>query len=192
MSARVVAFGGQRPSILLCLLAALWLGADVIAQVDDRQPKLVSYLAAPYTLRIVAGKTCDVRAHASLIRREPDGVPRVVWDALLMNNPMFAAVDPAHGWVVTMGNACSYALEHAVVIYDAAGAVVRDLEVSQIFTSEERLSIGFEEFIDAPRHLSADERTGNDLRRSSATIAFQADGIWLIHPRLGRRALLGR
>jgi hypothetical protein len=58
-----------------------------------------------------------------------DDSDRVVWRGPLVNNPKWAWVDAARGCIATMGNECRYDLEHALVIYDQAGRVVRDVVV---------------------------------------------------------------
>lgn len=162
------------------------------AQRHDSRPKRAAYLAPPYTLRVAAVTRCDATVDASLLHRWPDDSEHVVWRAPLVINPTLAWVDPARGWIATMGNECRYDLEHALVIYDQAGRVVRDLAVSQLLTLDERRRIGFEEFVETPRTLDEHERTGNDLWRSGGQVVFTPDTVWLTHPRIQRRVLLAR
>jgi hypothetical protein len=162
------------------------------AQRHDSRPKRAAYLAAPYTLRLAAVTRCDATIDASMLRRSPDDSEHVVWRAPLVNNPKWAWVDPARGWIATMGNECRYDLEHALVIYDQAGRVVRDLAVRHVLTLDETRRIGFEEFVEAPRTLDEHERTGNDLWRSGGEVVFTPDTVWLTHPQIERRVLLAR
>jgi hypothetical protein len=162
------------------------------AQRRDSRPKRAAYLAAPYTLRLAAITRCDDTVDASMLHRGSDDSEHVVWRAPLVNNPKWAWVDPARGWIATMGNECRYDLEHALVIYDHAGRVVRDLTVSHLLTLDERRRIGFEEFVETPRTVDEHERTGNDLWRSGGQVVFTPDTVWLTHPRTERRVLLAR
>lgn len=139
-----------------------------------------------------AGACATADAASSMLHRRPDDSDHVVWRGPLVNNPVWAWVDPARGWMTTMGNECRYDLQHAVVIYDQAGRVVRDLNVGQLLTLDERRRIGFEEFVDTPRRLDEHERTGNDLWRSGGEVVFTPDTVSLTHPRIERRVLLAR
>ncbi|WP_291986133.1 hypothetical protein [Luteitalea sp.] len=127
-----------------------------------------------------------------MLHRRPDDSDHVVWRGPLVNNPVWAWVDPARGWMATMGNECRYDLQHAVVIYDQAGRVVRDLAVRHVLTLDETRRIGFEEFVETPRTLDEHERTGNDLWRSGGEVVFTPDTVWLTHPQIERRVLLAR
>jgi hypothetical protein len=115
-----------------------------------------------------------------------------VWRARLVNNPKWVWVDRAFGWFATLGNECSYASEHAVVVYDASGRTVRDLQVGDFLTRDDVRRIGIETIGDKPRTLGDDERNGNDLGRSGARVTFTGDGVWLTHPRIGRKVLVVR
>ncbi len=162
------------------------------AQRHDSRPKRAAYLAAPYTLRLAAMTRCDATSEARMLHRRPDDSDHVVWRGPLVNNPVWAWVDPARGWMATMGNECRYDLQHAVVIYDQAGRVVRDLAVRHVLTLDETRRIGFEEFVETPRTLDEHERTGNDLWRSGGEVVFTPDTVWLTHPQIERRVLLAR
>lgn len=174
------------------VILTLALCVSILHAQTEVVPKVSHYIEMPYSLRMRAATACEATAHATMSRQDPSREERVLWHAPLVNNPSFTWVDTAAGWVVTMGNECSYALDHAVVVYDAAGRVVRDLRVSEILTAEEIARIGRTELLGLPRTLREDERTGNDLARGLGRVVFTADGVWLTHPRLDRLVLLVR
>ena len=171
---------------------ALGLVLSAIDQMEEVRPKRADYLALPYTLSVTADRRCDATALASLVRREPDGVERVLWRTHLVSNPIFVFVDPVTGWAVTMGNECSYAQEHAVVVYGSGGRVLLDVSLTDVLTPQERLNLGFEELSSTPRTLAPDERTGGDPWRGGGRIVFAPDAVWLTHPNLARRVMLLR
>lgn len=160
------------------------------AQGIESTPKIFHMIKVPYTVRLTAATKCEATAHAAMSWQDQEGTERLIWRAPLVNNPAWTWVDPARGWFATMGNECSYALDHAVVVYDAAGRVVRDFRVTDILTLHEARRIGREELVGAPRTLGEDERTGNDVARGVGRVVFTPDGVWLTHPRVDRRVLL--
>lgn len=175
------------------LILAVTLSVGTLhAQGVESTPKISHVINVPYTLRLTAATTCDATAHAAMSWQDHMGAERVIWRAPLVNNPAWTWVDPARGWFATMGNECSYALDHAVVAYDAAGGVVRDARVAEILTPDEATRMGWTELLGVPRTLGDDERTGNDVARGVGRVVFTPDGVWLTDPRLQRRVLLVR
>lgn len=173
------------------LAVALSVGT-LHAQGVESNPKVSHTIELPYTLRLTAATKCEATANASMSWQDQDGAERLIWRATLVNNPAWVWVDPAGGWFATMGNECSYALDHAVVVYDTAGRVVRDLRVRDILTLDEVKRIGWVDMVGMPRTLGEDERTGNDVARGVGNVVFTPDGVWLTHPRLDRRVILTR
>lgn len=175
------------------LILAVSLSVGTLHAQRVESPAKISHIFnEPYTLRLRAVTTCDATAHAAMSWQDQVGAERLIWRAPLVNNPAWTWVDPAQGWFATMGNECSYALDHAVVVYDAAGRVVRDYRVTDILTPDEAKRVGWTELFGVPRTLGEHERTGNDVARGVGRVVFAPDGVWLTHPRLDRRVLLIR
>ena len=186
-------------SALAAAVVVLSLGHDVPAslqaQDSDSRPKLSVIVEPPYRLRITAPTRCGQTATAVMFRRIEDRTEEAeeeVWRARLVNNPKWVWLDRTFGWFATLGNECSYAPAHAVVVYDASGRTVRDLQVGDFLTHDEMRRIGIEIMGDKPRTLRDDDRNGNDLGRNAARVTFTDDGVWLTHPRIGRKLLVAR
>lgn len=180
------------PALSRLILAVTLSVGTLHAQGVESTQKISHVTRVPYTLRLTAATTCDATAHAAMFWQDDTGEERVIWRARLFNNPAWTWVDPAQGWSATMGNECSYSLDHAVVVYDAAGGVVRDARVAEFLTPDEVTRTGRSELLGVPRTLGDDERTGNDVARGVGRVVFTPDGVWLTHPRLQRRVLLVR
>lgn len=63
---------------------------------------------------------------------------QLIWRASLPNVPHDVWIDSGARWVVTRGNYCDGAGQvHALAVYDARGALVRDWRRSELATDEE-------------------------------------------------------
>lgn len=70
-----------------------------------------------------------------LVQLQPNGNFKTLWKRKLLNTPSRILISP-RGQVVTLDNWAGYeSPRHAVVIYDAKGKVVADLNFSQVITN---------------------------------------------------------
>jgi len=104
------------------------------------QPRVFSSWAGARAVKVIPPKGATGgtgRATATLYWLAGDGTENVLWSRELVNIPMTAIVEEQGKYVVTFDTYAHLGYEHALVIYDAKGAVISDHKLEDLLTKEE-------------------------------------------------------
>lgn len=135
------------PRCLSLTSASLLIVAALEAQVPGAHVKRASCHdpTHTYVFEVEAVDWFAPAAEGSVVFTGADGT-HVLWRTILVNNPFWAWVDQRRGWVVTFGSEgpCqrSERPEHAVVVYDETGEVIRHVRLSEVLTVDEVRMLG--------------------------------------------------